>query len=172
MKKGYFVKYTGVNASVNHNGQFLNPYNFRPGNEKNENWVEVHELDFEWYKKKAKKNADWHVKEDQAAEVVTKYYAKFLGLPDKKKMEITRYDQDVVGNKVEKTDRTYVFPKDKWIEIQQVDAAFFLKKAVNDFWEYDKKIVTEKLEEVEVKEEPKKEAKSEKKPEKITEDVK
>ncbi len=165
MKKGYFVKYTGINASVNHNGQYLNAYNFRPGNKKNENWVEVHEKDFDWYRKKAKKNIDWHVKEDQVAEVVTKYYAKFLGLPDKKKFEITRFDQDSAGNKIEKTDREYVFPKNKWIEIKQVDAAFFQKKAVNDFWEYDKKIVTEKLSKKKVKVEPEPEPEVEPEPE-------
>ncbi|KKL00998.1 hypothetical protein LCGC14_2627580 [marine sediment metagenome] len=159
MKKGYFVKYTGINASVNHNGQYLNAYNFRPGNEKNQNWVEIHELDFEWYKKKAKKNADWHVKEDEVAEVVTKYYAKFLGVGKEKKFEITRYDQDNYGNKIKGTERDYVFPKDEWKEIQQIDAAFFQKKATNDFWEYDKRIITEKTVEEVVEPEPKKKGK-------------
>ncbi len=149
MNKGYFVKYTGINASVNHNGQYLNPYNFRPGTEKHPNWVEVHELDFEWYKKKAKKNSTWHVKEDKVAKVVTKYFAKFLGLADKKgPMEIIRYEDDSLKTK----ERTLVFPVGEWQEIQQIDVAFFKKKAVNDFWEYDKKIITEKLKEVKVTE--------------------
>ena len=105
MKNGYFVKYTGINGSVNHSGQFLNPYNFRPGTEKNPNWVEVHEDDFQWYKRKAKKNESWHVKEDKVAEVVTKYFAKFLGLNNKKEpMEITRYDDQ---QKIEKNSLDY-----------------------------------------------------------------
>ena len=172
MKNGYFVKYTGINASVSRNGQYLNPYRFRPDG----NWVEVHEKDFEWYKKKAKKNVDWHVKKDEVAEVKTKYFAKFLGVPDNKEaFEIERYDQDDGGNKVKGTERPYVFPIGKWIEIKQVDAAFFQKKATNHFWEYDKKIITEKLgvdyEIEEPKSEPKKKGKGKKEPETTVESV-
>ncbi len=162
MKKGYFVKYTGINGSVNHNGQFLNAYNFRPGTEKHPNWVEVHEKDFEWYKKKAKKNETWHVKEDKVAEVVTKYFAKFLGLAERKEpMEVIRYEDDVQKTK----ERKLTFPIGEWVEIKQFDVAFFQKKAINEFWEYDKRIVTEKLSKTEVVEEPKKKGKSKKEPE-------
>jgi len=160
MKNGYFVKYTGINASVNHNGQYLNPYNFSPNN-----WVEVHEKDFEWYKKKAKKNESWHVKEDEVAEVVIKYFAKFLGLAGKKEpMKIVRYEDDAL----KKNERTLVFPIGKWVQIQQIDVAFFKKKAVNDFWEYDKRIITEdvvKEKESEPELEPKKKGKGKKEPE-------
>lgn len=153
MKNGYFVKYTGINASVSHNGQYLNPYRFTPGTEKNPNWVEVHELDFEWYKKKAKKNVHWHVKEDKVAELVTKYFAKFLGIPDKKEpMEVIRYEDDKLKSK----ERKLVFPIGEWKEIQETDVAFFQKKAVNDFWEFDKKIIAEGSE---VTEDPKPESK-------------
>lgn len=163
MKNGYFVKYTGINASVSHNGQYLNPYRFTPGTEKNPNWVEVHEKDFEWYKKKAKKNETWHVKEDEVAEVITKYFAKFLGLADKKEpMEIIRYEDDSLKSKK----RTLTFPIGEWVEIQQIDVAFFQKKAINDFWEYDKRIITEKLDKI-AEPEPKKKGKSKKESETV-----
>jgi len=138
MKQGYFVKYDGINASVRHQGHNLNPYSFRPGQ-----WVEVHETDFDKYKKRAKKNSTWEIKEDEVVEVSLKYFARFMGLEEQDSIEVNRYDEDNFGKKLEGTERNYVFPKGKWIEIKPSDAAFFLKKATNDFWEYDKKIISE-----------------------------
>lgn len=138
MKQGYFVKYDGINASVRHQGNKLNPYSFRPGY-----WVEVDESDFDKYREKAARNSSWSVKEDEVAVVKIKYFARFLGLGKQDSIEISRYDQDNFGQKKEGTERDYVFPKGEWIEIAQIDAAFFLKKSTNDFWEYDKRITTE-----------------------------
>ena len=108
------------------------------------------------------------MKEDKVTEVVTKYFAKFLGLVDKKEpMEIIRYEDDVQKTK----ERKLTFPIGEWVEIQQFDVAFFQKKAINDFWEFDKKLITVKPKKSEEAEEPKKKGKSKKEPEKEPEIV-
>lgn len=148
-----FVRYSGNRPSVVLNGANVNPYYFFTSR-----WLEINDEDVAYFKKRVKRNAAWDMREDEVEATEMKYYARFMGIGKKDKVEekstkIKRFERDERHNVVDSTVREYEFPMEQWVEIKPDDKAFFKKKAdCNEHWEYEKRIVPVKAPEISKKE--------------------